>query len=187
MPHSVSSLPELDAVAPSAAPKTRQQRLEAVHSTGEDLCQLDALYIVSAPGLHASDLARFPSLADSPNGMRAAVRNAHASGGHVQIVPYVSDRLAVAPVGKLARRFLRCPGAEKDLQFVRFDGLLADDAETVTSTADESRRMILQQLGASAVRPGYPRTFLAHSTWIRSQIRTFRDSSPQHLPTRRSS
>ncbi|GAA5880887.1 hypothetical protein JCM3774_003232 [Rhodotorula dairenensis] len=149
---SVSSLPELDTVAPSAASKTQQQRLEAARSTSDDLCQLDALYIVSAPGLHASDLARFPSIADSPNGMRAAVRNAHESAGNVQVVPYVSDRMAVAPVGKIVRRFLRCPGAERDVQFVRFDGLLGDEADTSASTEDDWRRTVLKKLDSNIAR-----------------------------------
>lgn len=63
----------------------------------------------------------------------------------MQVVPYVSDRLAVAPVGKIARRFRRCPGKSEAVQFVRFEGLLegGDDA----TTEDEWRRMALQRLG----------------------------------------
>jgi hypothetical protein len=60
-------------------------------------------------------------------------------------VPYVSDRLAVAPTGKIARRFQRCPGKSEAVQFVRFEGWLegGDDA----TTEDEWRRMALQRLG----------------------------------------
>lgn len=63
----------------------------------------------------------------------------------MQVVPYVSDRLAVAPVGKIARRFQRCPGKSEAVQFVRFEGLL--DGGGDESTEEEWRRTALQQLG----------------------------------------
>ena len=141
--HSLTTLAELDAVSPKQASRESQQRLRQVEKDEADLCQLDKLYVVSAPGLHASDLARFPSIADSPDGVRSAARAAQESGGTVQVVPYVSDRLAVAPVAKIARRFQRCPGKSEAVQFVRFEGLLGEDA----SNEDEWRRTTLQQLG----------------------------------------
>lgn len=141
-----TSLAELDAVSPKQASRTSQQRLSQAEKDDSELCQLDKLYVVSAPGLHATDLARFPSTADSPDGIRSATREAQGQGGTVQVLSYVSDRLAVAPVGKIARRFQRCPGKSEAVQFVRFEGLLHVGGEDA-SNEDEWRRMALEQLG----------------------------------------
>ncbi|GAA5970566.1 hypothetical protein JCM8115_002740 [Rhodotorula mucilaginosa] len=168
-----SSLAELDAASPKQASRTSQQRLIQTGTDDAELCQLDKLYVVSAPGLHASDLARFPSIADSPDGVRSAARAAQESGGTVQVVPYVSDRLAVAPVGKIARRFRRCPGKSEAVQFVRFEGLLegGDDA----STEDEWRRRALQRLDSNVAQ--LVSTAPVHSAFFLTDLPTSLSSS----------
>ncbi|TKA57815.1 hypothetical protein B0A53_00964 [Rhodotorula sp. CCFEE 5036] len=168
-----SSLAELDAASPKQASRTSQQRLIQTGTDDAELCQLDKLYVVSAPGLHASDLARFPSIADSPDGVRSAARAAQESGGTVQVVPYVSDRLAVAPVGKIARRFRRCPGKSEAVQFVRFEGLLegGDDA----TTEDEWRRMALQRLDSDVAQ--LVSSAPAHSAFFLTDLPTSLSSS----------
>ncbi|POY73975.1 hypothetical protein BMF94_2786 [Rhodotorula taiwanensis] len=136
------SLPELDAVS-STRPPAAQQHFD---SSTSDLCQLDALYVVSVPGLHASDLASFPTTASSTFGFRASLAQAQRSGA-ARTAPYVSDRLAVPPVGKIARRFARC-GAGKDLQFKRFDDLVGggEGASYGASTEEERRVAVLAHL-----------------------------------------
>ncbi|GAA5992780.1 hypothetical protein JCM10908_006930 [Rhodotorula pacifica] len=182
---SLPTLPELDAVSPGArvAPKGQQQRLNAAESAN-DLCSLDALFIVSAPGLHASDLALLPSVADSPNGIKASLRDAGEHGGSVQSVPYVSDRLAVAPVGKIVRRFVRCPGADKDVQFVRFGGLLGEGEEQVEAASeDEWRRIVLQKLDSDVAR--FIADAPAQSAFVLTDLPTSLHVAPSNKHTKR--
>ncbi|GAA5861914.1 hypothetical protein JCM8547_008594 [Rhodosporidiobolus lusitaniae] len=196
-------LASLDALAPSAPSASsnarsspNQQTFSSSSGTDNDLCSLSTLVVLSAPGLHYSDLALLPSSASSPAGIKAALAHfsSSESQGSADTHPYVSKRTKNR-AAQLVKRFVRECGAmveqenvkqlwaggqgAKTVQIVELNGL--DEFELVGHAAREGRKELMQEFDtvASEIVSGLPAPFAVVLTSLPSSF------SASSLPVKR--
>lgn len=160
------SLDSFSSLSPSSPPPAKGARSSSSQttfssSTTDDLCSLSTLLVLSAPGLHYSDLSLLPSSASSPAGVKASLAHFGASdvAGSTVTHPYVSHRQKSKPAG-LIRRFVKECGAtvqagddqvwhggeEKSVRIVNLKGL--DEWELTGREAREGRKEVMSEIGA---------------------------------------
>ncbi|BGP14865.1 hypothetical protein JCM10213_003779 [Rhodosporidiobolus nylandii] len=109
------SLASLGSPSSSSSAVSSSSSQKTFSSPSSDaLCHLSTLLVVSAPGLHYSDLALLPSAADSPAGAKAALAHfgSSESTGEALTIPYVVNAKGrKTGAERLIRRFVDECGA----------------------------------------------------------------------------
>ncbi|GAA5888335.1 hypothetical protein JCM5296_003291 [Sporobolomyces johnsonii] len=188
----LESLSLLSSSASSPAPlqpESSQQTFSPSSPGTADLCSLSSLLVISAPGLHYSDLSLLPPSDASPLGIKSALAHA-TSSSNALIQPYTPARSVSQPT-RLLRRFERECGAvvesdnEKNLwagekgktiRVVQVEGL--EGWELIGQQAREGRKAVMQQLD-SVVSSHLPHLAAPYAVILTSMPRSF--SAPRPL------
>ncbi|SGY79447.1 BQ5605_C008g05134 [Microbotryum silenes-dioicae] len=154
-PH--SSLSTLASTSPSSSSRSGTQASFSSSDPAADLCSLQSILLVSAPGLHYSDLSLLPP---TPTGIRARLDYYAESSLTRAYVPLANGVLTTPE--RVARTFIKQCGAvlqtddyasfwqgdaAKTLRIETVQGL--DEWELVGVKARQGRRELLNKIGAS--------------------------------------
>ncbi|GAA5834137.1 hypothetical protein JCM11251_000552 [Rhodosporidiobolus azoricus] len=169
----------------------KQQQTFSTSVESSDLCSISTLLVLSAPGLHYSDLSLLPSASSSPAGVKSALAHfgADETEGSAATHPYAPLKGANR-AAQLVRRFVGECGASvqtegeanvwageagKIVKLVKVDGL--EQWELVGLEAREGRKQVMSEIDSaiSSLTTSLPSPFAVILTSLPS---TFSPSHP---------
>ncbi|GAA5906810.1 hypothetical protein JCM6882_006836 [Rhodosporidiobolus microsporus] len=191
---SLTALAQLSPSASSQSSSSRstssQQQTFSTSVESSDLCSLSTLLVLSAPGLHYSDLSLLPSPSSSPAGIKSALAHfgAQDTAGTAATHPYAPVKGANR-AAQLVRRFVGECGAVveqegsanvwageggKTVRIVKVEGL--EEWELVGLEAREGRKQVMSEIDTaiSSLSTNLPAPFAVILTSLPSMF------SPSH-------